>query len=30
VFLGLIGIHTLTVTGHASATLVPGITGATP
>ena len=30
VFLGLIGIHTLTVDGHASATLVPGITGAAP
>lgn len=30
VFLGLLGIHTLTVTGHASATLVPGITGAAP
>ena len=30
VFLGLIGIHTLTVHGRASATLVPGITGATP
>ncbi len=30
VFLGLIGIHTLTVDGRATATLVPGITGATP
>lgn len=29
-FLGLVGIHTLTVTGRASATLVPGITGAAP
>ncbi|NMR19220.1 pilus assembly protein TadG-related protein [Cellulomonas fimi] len=27
VFLGLIGIHTLTVTGHAEVTLVHGVTG---
>ena len=30
VFLGLIGIHSLAVDGRASATLVPGITGAAP
>jgi len=30
IFLGLIGITTLTVHGHANATLVRGITGATP
>ena len=30
VFLGLIGINQITVQGHATATLVRGVTGATP
>jgi len=30
IFLGLIGVSSITVTGHASVTLVPGINGATP
>jgi len=30
IFLGLIGITTITVHGHATATLVRGVTGATP